>query len=374
MIYVVDTGVGIDAGDLPHIFDTFYQGENNGGSDTGSGIGLSLVKQMTECMYGHIKVESRLGEGTKFMITLPLQHGNSLWEKYLPDEKSDFFQPLSVNGGGVMLAEDYDVERAGENREINDSMHSSILIVEDNEDVSYYIDQLLKKDYHLLYARNGNEGLEKAKEYMPDLILTDLMMLEMDGYELCREIRHSDILNHIPIIIITAKSEEEDRVRGLDTGADAFLQKPFNADELKVRIVKLLEQRRLLREKYSHALHEGTDQAVELSVADQEFLTRLNDLIYSLMGHHNLNSDLLANKMCMSLSQLNRKVKAITGFSSSGYILQMRMDKAKRLLASTNTPVGDIAMKCGFPEISYFSRMFKQTFQMTPSQYRKKIL
>ena len=249
MIYVVDTGVGIDAGDLPHIFDTFYQGENNGGSDTGSGIGLSLVKQMTECMYGHIKVESRLGEGTKFMITLPLQHGNSLWEKYLPDEKSDFFQPLSVNGGGVMLAEDYDVERAGENREINDSMHSSILIVEDNEDVSYYIDQLLKKDYHLLYARNGNEGLEKAKEYMPDLILTDLMMPEMDGYELCREIRHSDILNHIPIIIITAKSEEEDRVRGLDTGADAFLQKPFNADELKVRIVKLLEQRRLLREK-----------------------------------------------------------------------------------------------------------------------------
>ena len=223
MIYVVDTGVGIDAGDLPHIFDTFYQGENNGGSDTGSGIGLSLVKQMTECMYGHIKVESRLGEGTKFMITLPLQHGNSLWEKYLPDEKSDFFQPLSVNGGGVMLAEDYDVERAGENREINDSMHSSILIVEDNEDVSYYIDQLLKKDYHLLYARNGNEGLEKAKEYMPDLILTDLMMPEMDGYELCREIRHSDILNHIPIIIITAKSEEEDRVRGLDTGADAFL-------------------------------------------------------------------------------------------------------------------------------------------------------
>lgn len=167
MIYVVDTGVGIDAGDLPHIFDTFYQGENNGGSDTGSGIGLSLVKQMTECMYGHIKVESRLGEGTKFMITLPLQHGNSLWEKYLPDEKSDFFQPLSVNGGGVMLAEDYDVERAGENREINDSMHSSILIVEDNEDVSYYIDQLLKKDYHYCMPAMVMKDWRKQKSICP---------------------------------------------------------------------------------------------------------------------------------------------------------------------------------------------------------------
>lgn len=118
-------------------------------------------------------------------------------------------------------------------------------------------------------------------------------------------------------------------------------------------------------------MHEGTEQSVELNIADKSFLTRLNDVVYGMMGNSNLSSDMVADKMCMSLSQLNRKVKAITGFSSSGYILQMRLDKAKRMLASTETPVGDIATKCGFLEMSYFSRIFKQTFQMTPSQYRK---
>lgn len=232
---------------------------------------------------------------------------------------------------------------------------------------------MLKDNYRLLYARDGEEGLEKAKEYVPDLIITDLMMPEKNGYQLCRDIRDSEILNHIPIIIITAKCGAGDRVQGLDVGADAYLEKPFNADELNVRIVRLLEQRRMLREKYSNALHEGKGQTVELSSADKNFLTRLNDIIYSMMGNHDLNSEMVADKMCMSLSQLNRKVKAITGFNSSGYILQMRLDKAKRLLTSTDTPIGDIALKCGFPEISYFSRIFKQTFQMTPSQYRKKL-
>lgn len=374
IINVADTGTGIAAGDLPHIFDTFYQGENNTKANIGSGIGLSLVKQMAECMDGSVKVTSMQGHGTKFTVTLPLQHGSSLWEKYQPDKKMNVSRTLPVNSDDVATTVGDEAEQISEGGKVNELAQVTILIVEDNEDISYYIGGLLKKNYHLLYARNGKEGVEKAKEYIPDLILTDLMMPEMDGYELCCEIRRSDILNHIPIIIITAKSEEEDRVHGLEIGADAFLQKPFNANELNVRITKLLEQRRLLREKYSHVLHEGVGQVVELSAVDQEFLTRLNDLIYSLMGRHNLSSDMLADKMCMSLSQLNRKVKAITGFSSSGYILQMRMDRAKRMLASTNTSIGDIAMKCGFPEMSYFSRMFKQTFQMTPSQYRKKIL
>lgn len=367
VIRVSDTGCGISAEDLPHIFKTFYQGENSR-ADIGTGIGLALVRQMTECMDGTIRARSSEGEGTEITVTLPLKHGDTLWEKWLPGQKTDSnMAPLICAETNGELPETIAEPATG------DTAMPSILIVEDNADISYYIGGLLKDSYRLLYARDGEEGLEKAKEYMPDLIITDLMMPEKNGYELCRDVRNSEILNHIPIIIITAKCGPGNRVQGLDVGADAYLEKPFNADELNVRIVRLLEQRRMLREKYSNALHEGKEQTVELSLADKNFLTRLNDVIYSMMDNHNLNSEMVADKMCMSLSQLNRKVKTITGFNSSGYILQMRLDKAKRLLASTDTPVGDIALKCGFSEMSYFSHIFKQTFQMTPSQYRKKL-
>lgn len=360
---VADSGTGISEEDLPHIFDTFYQGENSG-TDIGSGIGLALVRQMAEGMDGQISVESTPGKGSTFTLSLPLKHGNRIWERWSPEKQ------MQAEIDCFNRTEDRAMQ-AAETTASDDAAQPTILIIEDNADVSYYIGSLLKEDYRLLYARDGEEGMEKAKEYIPDLIITDLMMPEKDGYELCREVRRSDVLSHIPIIIITAKCSEESRIQLLDAGADAYLYKPFNADELHIRIVRLMEQRRLLREKYSKAMHEGNEQSVELSIADKNFLTRLNDVVYGMMGNSNLSSDIVADKMCMSLSQLNRKVKAITGFSSSGYILQMRLDKAKRMLASTETPVGDVATKCGFPEMSYFSRIFKQTFQMTPSQYRK---
>lgn len=362
VLRIADSGIGISEDDQPHIFDTFYQGENSD-TDLGTGIGLALVHQMVEGMDGQISVESTPGKGAIFTVILPLKHGNKAWEKWSPEKQ------LESEMDCLRIEDKIPETEATPASE--DATQPTILIIEDNVDVSYYIGGLLKGEYRLLYARDGAEGIEKAKEYIPDLIITDLMMPEKDGYELCREVRRSDILNHIPIIVITAKCSEESRVQLLDAGADAYLHKPFNADELHIRIIRLLEQRRLLREKYSRAMHEGTEQHVELNVADKSFLTRLNDVVYGMMGNSNLSSDMVADKMCMSLSQLNRKVKAITGFSSSGYILQMRLDKAKRILASTETPVGDIATKCGFPEMSYFSRIFKQTFQMTPSQYRK---
>lgn len=239
---------------------------------------------------------------------------------------------------------------------------------------SYYIGRLLNGAYQIVYARNGAEGLEIAAEQMPDLILTDLMMPEMDGYELCRRVRESEVLNHIPIIIITAKSGGKERVCGLEVGADAYLEKPFYAEELNIRITKFLEQRRLLREKYSKAMREGTELNVKLNPADQDFLAHLNDYIYALMSNHGLNSDMVADKMCMSRSQLNRKVRAITGYNTSAYILQMRMERSKRLLASTEELIGDIALKCGFEDANYFARLFKQIFNVTPSQYRKSLI
>lgn len=364
-IRVADTGEGISADDLPHIFDTFYQGENRSG-EMGTGIGLSLVKQMTESMGGKISVKSAVGEGSVFTVMLPLKHGESMWEKWIPEaDTTELSLPPEKEQECLCLPD------AENETESNGGGTPSVLIVEDNASVSYYIAELLKKNYRLYYARNGAEGLEKAKEFMPDLLVTDLMMPEMDGYELCREVRSSAILNHIPIIVITAKCEEKDRIRLLEAGADAYLQKPFNAEELRIRINKLLEQRRLLREKYTHALHEGTEQSVELSSLDKDFLGRLTNIIYAQLSDSTLNSSSVADKMCMSKSQLNRKIRTITGYNTAAYILQMRMEKAKRMLASTDTPISDIAMKCGFEDASYFGRVFKQAFNITPSQYRK---
>ena len=353
VVNVSDTGKGIAEEDILHIFDPFYRGKNSG-SNIGTGVGLSLVKQMTEGIGGTVYVKSTIGSGSEFTVIFPAKHGNTIWERWFPDEKEENTVILSDAANGQ-----------------EDTALPTVLIVEDNPDVSYYIGELLKKNYNLLYARDGREGLEKAKMYMPDLIISDLMMLGMDGYEMCREVRQLDILNHIPIIIVTAKCGDDDRVQALQAGADAYLQKPFNTDELNARITKLLEQRRLLREKYLHAMREGNTQTVELNSVNKKFLNSLNNLIYSSIENQNLNSEMLADKMAMSLSQLNRKIKTITGFNSSGYILQMRLDKAKRLLSSTEDPIGEIASKCGFPDMSYFSRIFKQSFGVTPSQYRK---
>ena len=304
------------------------------------------------------------------MITLPLQHGNSLWEKYLPDEKSDFFQPLSVNGGGVMLAEDYDVERAGENREINDSMHSSILIVEDNEDVSYYIDQLLKKDYHLLYARNGNEGLEKAKEYMPDLILTDLMMPEMDGLELCRTLKSNLETSHIPIILLTAKNTAEDRIECYNAGADGYISKPFELKILEARINNFIMHKKNKQEEFRTNVEVNID-SLETSSIDKEFLDKVISVIKSNMSEGDFDVVQLADALAVSKSSLYRKMKIATGLSPIEFIRNIRLKHGSQLLKDRSISVAEVAYECGFSNPKYFATCFKEEFGVTPKEYQK---
>lgn len=362
LIRIMDTGRGIAKEDLPHIFEAFYQGENSQ-TGVGTGIGLSLVYQIIESIGGEIKVQSAPGKGSVFTVTLPIQHDSEEpLEEWTPD-----FRIESITA--EVLPEEMSLP---DKEQMNDT-RPVILIVEDNTDVSYYIGSQLKARYRIQYARNGDEGLEKVMELMPDLIITDLMMPGMDGYKLCRQIRTSEISNHIPIIIISAKCEERNRIEGFQAGADAYLYKPFNSDELNVRVEKLLEQRRLIREKYSLALIQGTEQTIKLVPAEQEFLNKLINIIYVQMNTGELDGETISGKMFMSRSQLNRKILSITGCSTAAYILQIRMGKAKRLLASDeDTPIGEIAVKCGFADVAHFSRLFKQMCQMTPSQYRKR--
>ena len=235
--------------------------------------------------------------------------------------------------------------------------------------MSYYIGSLLKDKYNLVYAENGKVGLEKALEFLPDLIVTDLMMPEMDGYVLCEEVRKSIAINHIPIIIVSAKAEDADRVLGLDVGADAYLQKPFNTDELFVRVFRLLEQRRLLREKFSNALKTGEQHDLELTPTCCEFINQLNEVIEMQISNSELNSILIADKLCLSRSQLNRKVLSLTGVNTTSYIMSIRINKAKHLLTTTQKTISDIALECGFQDMPYFSRVFKHEVGTSPKKY-----
>ena len=368
---VFDTGIGIPKSEKAHVFDAFFQGERLG-EEVGTGIGLSVVKMTVEAMDGSVTVDSIEGQGSTFTIILPAKHTDAL--------KTDEYPNFDVN---ELEKEVIPLPKENEENQTQFSIQKpsqamaisegkQILIVEDNQDIAQYIAQHLTQA-NVLFARNGAEGLQKAKETVPDMIITDVMMPgTINGLQLCRDIRNDELLNHIPIIIISAKTTEEDRIEGLDAGADAYLVKPFNSEELLVRVRKLLERQQRIRDKMANlSVDENTPEA-NLSAADRQFLNRIVDTTYRLMAKGNVDMETVASEMALSRNQLNRKVMALTGQNSSAYIMKLRLARAKRLLkADINMSVGDVALKCGFDDMGYFSRVFKQSFDMTPSQYRK---
>lgn len=373
-IAITDSGAGITAKELPHVFDPFYQADASKGN-LRTGLGLSLVRQMTEAMDGKIEVLSIKEKDTKFLITLPQRHAGEEFKQWVIEEGWTMEEP-SVSDKKEETPESE--EEVPSDRDdtmpiVEDLRRPTVLVIEDNPDIARYMGAVLEDRYRLLFARDGRAGLAKAEEYMPDLILTDLMMPEMDGYELCRVIRASHTLNHIPVIVVTARSEEKDRLMGLEAGADAYLIKPFSVDELKTRVAKLLEQRKLLREKYANAVRERQSDNVEISDADKEFMVRLQKALYANISDTNLSSEVLADKLFISKSQLNRKVKSITGLDTATYVRQSRMSFAKKLISAGDLSIGDIVERCGFESPSYFTKIFKQYFGVTPSQYRKRL-
>lgn len=362
-IQVKDTGNGIAPEQLPHIFEPFYQGGTDS-ANIGTGIGLSMVNQMVKAMNGTVRVESQIGQGCDFRILMPKRCRTKQLVKLLaePGEK-DMEEAESA------MPIEQDAAYCDDEGSDNDVR---ILIVEDNADVATLIGTLLRGNYAVSYARDGREGWEKAEQLLPDLVITDLMMPVMDGNALCHQMRASELLNHVPVIMLTAKSSDDDRIQGLREGADAYLVKPFNAEELNVLVENLLEQRRLLREKYAKALHKGEEQEVELAAADRDFINRVMAHAAEALEQGELSVELLASKMCLTRGQLTRKVKQITGESTSGYLLRFRLDNARRLLSeSPDKPIADIAFACGFEDAANFSRVFKREFGQTPSQFRK---
>lgn len=362
-ISVEDTGCGIKPEDLPHVFEPFYQAKSH--SKAGTGIGLALTKQMTEAMGGRIDVVSKPDEGTTFLLSIPTNHGENRYEKWIPDVGvkpvcSD--KPVCDDAEEIVNLDDVISKDA-----------DIALVVEDNADIARYIGNIISDNFSVVYARNGREGLLKAEEYVPDVIITDIMMPEYDGLEMTRDIRQSELLNHIPIIIVTAKGDDANKLHGLESGADAYLIKPFSPDELKLRIHKLIENRNMLRQKYSQILIDSEEISNEPDAPELEkrFLVKLNSFITSNISLANMNSETLAEGMCLSKSQINRKVKSLTGMNTATYIKQSRLAYSQVLLRDPEKTIGDIVLLCGFDSASYFTKLFKEKFGITPSQYRK---
>lgn len=367
VIRVADTGEGIPEEDIDRIFEIFYQSDN-ARNTTGSGIGLSFTRMMVDKMKGKITVESELGKGTSFTVTLPLKNNELGHIEPLRKEISPtFYVPEIVD----VSIDDFDYEEP-ESEDVGNGQQI-VLVVEDNKDVSRYISSLLEDKYSVINARNGKEGFEMAEQYIPDIIITDVMMPVKDGVCLCAELKQNVMLNHIPIIILTAKSDDEDRIKGLKCGAEVYIKKPFYSEELFASIHNLLDGRKKTIEKYKDTIvsaFSGTRDKIE-SDANLKYLQTVTDIIVSEIQNPNLSTTFIAEKMFVSPSQLNRKLNGIVGQSAVSYILKVKLNTAKKMLQNTITPITDISLACGFKDASYFSRVFKKEFGVTPSQFQK---
>lgn len=355
---VCDNGIGMSRQQVEEIFKPFYTAAS-GVSDMSTGVGMSVVKLAVEAMDGNIQVHSVQGEGSEFTVLIPVRHDKAVGE--CPEVLCDDIP--ATDNAGVVYPDDKD--------QVQDTESPRILIVEDRPEVARWEMRQIEGGYSFCFASDGAEGLRKAEEIVPDLIITDVMMPVMDGLEFCRKVRSSELLSHVPVIMVTAKAEQEDRLKGLEAGADAYLEKPYDENELSVRVRMLLEQRSMLRNRFASG---GTEviRDEDFNMHDKAFLERFTEALDKAFANGKVDCEELASEMCIGRVQLNRKIKAITGLKTTEYILNARISKAKTLLETTDLTIGEVALKCGIEDVGYFSTLFRKNTGMTPSAWRKK--
>lgn len=378
---ISDTGPGIPPNKLTHIFDRFYQADDNYTKDQeGSGIGLALTKELVELHHGKIIVKSLLDMGTTFTVFLPLgkDHLNS-------DEMPGSYSPNGYRDREVKTADtenfrdDSEIEQILESNDqevlIDDDTEKEdskplLLIVEDNDDLRSYIRSYLTDDYRIIEAIDGEMGLEKSIEKIPDLVISDVMMPKMDGMEFCNKLKTDERTSHIPIILLTAKAAMEDKLEGLETGADDFLTKPFDPKELQVRIRNLIVQRSKLKEQFIRELDiTGQMTSKDILSMDRQFLQKAKNIVEENMSDFDFNIENFAEKMCLSRVQLHRKLKALINRPAGEFLRIIRLNHAAGLIRSKSGNITQITFEVGFNNLSYFSKCFKEQFGMLPSEY-----
>ncbi len=358
---VNDTGVGIPEKHLPHIFNRFYQVEYKiNRRAEGTGIGLAFVAELVRLMGGGIAVRSQPDCGSTFAVVLPIT------------QKAP--RLLSPEATPIALWQHAPAEaRTAEDMETD---APTVLIVEDNADMAAYIALCLEDKYRLLHVSNGIEGLEAAMREVPDLVLSDVMMPEMDGLELCGRLKAEGSTSHIPVILLTARAGQSNKLEGLRRGADEYLVKPFHREELLLRIEGLLEARRRLQERYRQLAGIGPEtvtiaDAANIEPEEDEFLRKVRELVDARLDVPGLSSGTLCRELFLGASQFNRKLSALTGYTAVQYIRRRRMERARVMLRETTLGVAEVAAEVGYEDPSFFTRSFRQDTGMSPSQWRE---
>ena len=374
-ITISDTGIGIPEENISNIFDRFYQVDGSHKREqVGTGIGLALTKELVELHKGKIQVESEEGKGTIFTVSIPIGKEHlSPDDIYVTEmEKDNANEPEQIitefDDNLIKLNEDkFNINLYG------NGSSPLLLIVEDNADVRNYIAGNLKGDYRILEAADGEEGWNMSIENLPDLIISDVMMPKMDGIELCKKLKTDKRTSHIPLILLTVKAENQDKIEGFETGADEYIMKPFQPEILIARIQNLIEQRKRIQEHFKNEGIINLEEAKITSV-DKKFLQNVFNIIAENISNPSFSVQSLAEKSAVSYQLLHKKIVCLTGEPPVELIRRIRLLKAAELIENKFGNISEIAIEVGFNNPAYFSECFKKQFGLSPSQYNHKSL
>lgn len=361
IITISDTGIGIKKDKLDKIFDRFYQVDSSQNRKfEGTGIGLALVKELVDVLKGNIKVESQENVGTTFSLQIPID--KKTWEGMIEEEVQQTDEYAFNASQGALSHQSTADNNSGEQENL-------LLIVDDNTDIRTYIKSIFEKDFQIMEARNGKEGIEKATERIPNVIISDLMMPEMDGFEFCKVLKSDEKTSHIPIIMLTAKADLESKMEGLEIGADDYLTKPFNKEEILVKVKNLISIRETLRKWYGKEIIELKPDEIKVNSIDEAFINKAKAVVEANLANSQFDLAHFANAMALSTVQLRRKLKALTNQTAVEFIRRYRLQRAASLLKQKAGTVSDIAYQVGFESLSYFTKVFQEEFNVTPSEY-----
>ncbi|MEI8224399.1 MAG: two-component regulator propeller domain-containing protein [Bacteroidota bacterium] len=372
-IRVSDTGIGIPKENIQDIFKRFYRVNNSASLKArGSGIGLSITRELIRVHHGNIYVESVVGKGSTFTVHIPCN------KEYFTGEEIGAnigYSPDSTRLQTEFLVEELKAENQQEIQKQasrKPSVKPVLLIVEDNQDLRVFISMSLQDEYHMLEAHDGKQGYEMAKNFSPQLIISDIMMPEMDGLELCTRIKENILTSHIPVLLLTARTSVENWIEGLESGADDYIPKPFNLSILKAKIASTIENRRKLRNLF--LTNSSIDpKEIVTTTADEQFLRKSMEIVEAHYSDSEFSVEMFVEKMAVSRSLLHKKLSAIIDQSAGEFITHVRLKKSAELLKSGNGNISEIAYQVGFNDPKYFSRCFKKQFGKPPTEYSRKL-